>query len=156
MDRAAADLHVAELGKRLGMPGLALGEDGMCILSIDNGVLLPTIGYNQRTGTLDVMICMDEAVPSGRQLYRLLAANFAWTRSEGATFAVEPGSGALVVQRRCGPDDLAHGLMPVLEGLTALATYWTKHLTEAEPKEHKHLIGLRGSCPAFPSSPWQP
>jgi hypothetical protein len=145
MDRAAADLHVAELGKRLGMPGLALGEDGMCILSIDDGVLLPTIGYNQRTGTLDVMICMDEAVPSGRQLYRLLAANFAWTRSEGATFAVEPGSGALVVQRRCGPDDLAHGLMPVLEGLTALATHWTKHLTEAEPNGPALSDGLQAS-----------
>lgn len=145
MDRAAADLHVAELGARLGMPGLALGEDGMCILSIDDGALLPTIGYNPRAGTLDVMICMDDAVPSGRQLHRLLAANFAWTRSEGATFAVEPASGALVVQRRCGPDDLARGLMPVLEGLTALAAHWAKHLGEAEPAEPQPFASLQTS-----------
>lgn len=152
MDRAAADRHVAELGERLGLPDLALGEDGMCILSIEDGALLPTIGHNARTGTLDLMICMDEAVPSGRQLYRLLAANFAWTQSEGATFAVEPASGALVVQRRCTADDIGQGgLMPVLEGLATLAARWAGQVaddealaTELEPADIMPAIHLGG------------
>jgi hypothetical protein len=136
MDRATAERHVAELGDRLGLPGLALDADGLCIIALDDGALLPSLGYNPRAGALDLMLCLDRVVPTGRQLAALLDANFAWARTGGFCFATSPRSGALVVQRRCGTEDLAGGgLLPLLQGLIALGEQWERQLSVLAPED---------------------
>ncbi len=138
MDRGRAEALVAELGQQLGIKGLALDRRGSCTLAIDDGAVIVTVGHNARTGSIDLMICLDEVEPSGTQLARVLAANFGWLDTAGATFALEPGSGALVLQRRCIGPELDHGgLHPVLAGLVATAEAWSRRLaamaeTEAE------------------------
>lgn len=146
MDRATADRLVAEFGARLGVPELALDDTGTCTFAVGAGAMLPTIGFNARTGSIDLMICLDEVVPAPDQLGQLLAANFAWLGSAGACFAIEPGSGALVLQRRCTAGDLAEGLYPLLAGLVAAAEYWGALLAGATPPEPEAEMGeIRGS-----------
>lgn len=125
MDRAEADNHIQELGRVLGLPELTMDEAGTCILSLVEGALLPILGYNRRTLTIDVMICLDDVVPTAEQMGRLMEANFAWLGSTDATLATAPKSGALVIQRRCGSTDLENGLAAVLESLVGVAQYWS-------------------------------
>ena len=132
MDRDRAAALVAELGTRLGIPGLALDERGSATLAIDDGAVIVTLGHNPGAGTIDLMVCLDEVEPSGAQLGRLLAANFGWTATEGAAFALEPASGALVLQRRCSADELGRrGLPNILEGFVATAEAWAERLAAA-------------------------
>ena len=129
MDRDRAAALVAELGTRLGIPGLALDERGSATLAIDDGAVIVTLGHNPGAGTIDLMVCLDEVEPSGAQLGRLLAANFGWAVTEGAAFALEPASGALVLQRRCSADEIGRrGLPNIIEGFVATAAAWAKRL----------------------------
>jgi hypothetical protein len=132
MDQGQAKTLVAELGARLGIEGLALDERGGATIAIDDGEVIVSLGYNPGAGTIDLMACLDEVEPSGAQLGRLLAANFGWTVTEGAAFALEPASGALVLQRRCSADEISRrGLSNILEGFVATAAAWAKRLAAA-------------------------
>lgn len=131
MDRSTAERLVAELGAQLDLPALALDAEGLCLLGTGDGDLIPTIGWNARTRTLDLMVCLDRVVPEPSQMAGLLAANFAWTGARGAVFALEPATGALVLQRRCAEGDLPEGLRPALEGLLGLAAAWGARLAAA-------------------------
>lgn len=135
MERATADRLVAEFGARLGVPDLKLDESGTCTFALGEGEILPTIGYNAGSRTIDLMICLDGVVPGATQLSDLMAANFAWLGSAGACFAIEPGSGALVLQHRCGTEELGEGLYPLVAGLVAAAEHWGARLAEGEPSE---------------------
>jgi hypothetical protein len=73
------------------------------------------------------MACLDDVLPGTAQLAPLLNANFAWGCA-GVTLALEPGSGGLVLKRRSGAQDLADGLLPVLESLVAAAEGWANRL----------------------------
>lgn len=129
MDRGQAEALVTELGTQLGIPGLALDERGSATLAIDEGAVIVTLGHNPRAGAIDLMVCLDEIEPSGAQLGRLLVANFGWTATDGAAFALEPASGALVLQRRCFADELGRrGLRQILEGFVGTAEAWAKRL----------------------------
>jgi hypothetical protein len=129
MDSARAEALVAELGQQLGIEALALDKRGTCTLAIDEGALIVTLGHNARTGSIDLMVCLDEVEPSGLQLVRILGANFGWLETAGATFALEPGSGALVLQRRCLGQELEHGgLRRAVEALVATADGWSRRL----------------------------
>jgi hypothetical protein len=119
MQRAEADRLVAELGRYLGLPDLALDEGGTCTLLTEDGALAPTLGHNRATGTIDLMICLDGLRPGDTQLRSLLTANFG--TPEGHSFALLPATGALVLQRRCAPHELGGGLLPPLTRLIAAA-----------------------------------
>jgi hypothetical protein len=132
MDKGQAGVVVADLGARLGIDGLALDERGSATLAIDDGEVIVTLGYNPGAGTIDLLACLDEVEPSGAQLGRLLAANFGWTMTEGAAFALDPASGALVLQRRCSADEIGRrGLSSILEGFVAIVAAWAKRLAAA-------------------------
>ncbi len=129
MDRTRAEALVAELGQQLGIEGLVLDERGTCTLAINEGAVIVTLGHNPRTGSIDLMACLDEVEPSTTQLVRVLGANFGWLETAGATFALEPGSGALVLQGRCLGPALDHGgLRRAVETLVATADGWSRRL----------------------------
>jgi hypothetical protein len=129
MDRAQAEALVTELGQQLGIESLALDARGSCTLAIDEEAVIVTIGHKARTGTIDLMICLDEIEATGARLVRVLGANFAWLGTGGATFALEPGSGALILQRRLVDQELQHGgLGRALQSLVAMAETWTRQL----------------------------
>ena len=94
----------ANWAKSPGIPGVVLDESGMVTLVLGDAPRLVNLGFNAPAGTLDLMLCLDEVVPTASQLSRLMAANFGWTATLGAVLALKPTLGALVVQRRCGEE----------------------------------------------------
>lgn len=130
MDRGQVDTLISRLGEGLGMPDLALDESGTCTLVIDNGAVIVNLGHNRGAGALDLMTCLDRVELSAPNLTQLLGANLGWRATGGATFAVEPTSGAVMLQRRLTAGDATdEGLKAAIESLIAAAEVWTRHLT---------------------------
>lgn len=127
MDRDQVAALIAQLGGEIGIPSLALDADGSCTLFIDDGGVIVSLGHNTVTGSIDLMVCLDAVEPAAVPLNLLLQANFAWRGSRGATFAIEPASGALVLQRRVTAADGAE-LRQALEELIDAAEAWSKRL----------------------------
>ena len=100
----------------------------MVTLVLGDAPRLVNLSFNAPAGTLDLMLCLDEVVPTASQLSGLMAANFGWTATLGAVLALEPTSGALVVQRRCGEEVLSNGLVSVVEGLITVGEAWASRL----------------------------
>ncbi|THF64111.1 type III secretion system chaperone [Pseudothauera rhizosphaerae] len=132
MDTNQATQWIADLGQQLGIGELALNEDGVCTLSIDDGRWLVIIGYHPSEGGLRLMICVDDLIPDAGQLAELMTAHFAWRESAGTTFALAPGSGALVLQRQVSDVQLAAiDLADTVALLVDCAEAWTARLTAA-------------------------
>src|SRR5436190_22926273 len=102
MDRGQADIVVADLARHLGIAGLALDESGMGILALDESGVIVGFGYNPNAGTLDLMICLDKVEPSPARSLAALRANFGWSGEGCETLAVDPSTGAFILQRRYG------------------------------------------------------
>ncbi len=51
MNRAQADLLVAELGRQLGIERLVLDEHGSCTLAIDEGAVIVSLGQSPQAGS---------------------------------------------------------------------------------------------------------
>lgn len=132
MDRQQADAFVGELAAALGIPDLALDEHGSATLGIGEEQVIVSFGYNTAAGTIDLMACLDEIVPTTTQLAAMLDANFGWLALQGAAFATVPGTGEVVLQRRCTAEQLlAGGLAPRVEALADLVPIWTERLRQA-------------------------
>lgn len=150
MDSTQITNELTRLGEQLGIGALAFDEQGICSLAIDDGRWIVAIGHSAGENSLRLMLCVDERVPDERQAYRLLAANFAWQDSDGATFALAPDSGALIVQRNVSGDELGAGQLPaLLEALVATAERWTAELgstpaLESGAPETNDWQGVRG------------
>jgi hypothetical protein len=135
MDKRQADALIHELGERMGLPNLALDAAGTALIAIDDGVVIVTLGYNTTAGTIEMMTCLDDIPPSGTVLMDALSANFAWIGTNGASFAVDPGSDALVLQRSCNAADVANGgLFTALEALVRSAEAWSRRLARPAPQ----------------------
>ena len=149
MDSTQITNELARLGEQMGIGALALDEQGVCTLAIDDGRWIVAIGHGAGENGLRLMLCVDELVPDERQAYRLLAANFAWRDSDGATFALAPDSGALIVQRKVSGSELGEGrLAAILDALVATAERWTASLEntptlEAPVSASGHWNGVR-------------
>ena len=141
MDRAEADRAVKGLGEALEIANLSLDEGGRCRLSIDGGAVVVDLGHDPASGVIELAAALPAADPVEAQLARLLRANFNWRGTEGATFAIEPESGALVLQRRLTASEVDNGgLTAALEALVAAAASWAGQLSEG------------GSDPAAPAA----
>jgi Tir chaperone protein (CesT) family len=137
MDRSQADALVTRLGEELGIAGLALDDGGSCTLFIDDGAVIVNLGHNPQAQSIDLMTCLDAVEPGRALLARLLEANFGW-RLSGATFAIEPGSGSVILQRRLTAAEAAAdgGLRSALDSLIAAAEAWSARLSAPEtPQE---------------------
>ncbi|MFC4297761.1 type III secretion system chaperone [Castellaniella hirudinis] len=129
MDASQANVYVADLGQALGLGGLSLDEGGTCLLALGaDDDLIVSLGLDV-AGGLRIMICLDDVVPEGEQLAEILTANLSGALTEGGTFALLPETGALVLHRRCGVDELqAGGLTAVVAGLAGVARHWRSRL----------------------------
>jgi hypothetical protein len=137
MTRGQADARVRELGERIGLPELALDEGGTAVIVIGQGGTVQggtivSVGFAQSTGTLDLMICLDSVEPSLEVALEVLGANFAWMDTDGATFAIDPVSQALVLQHRCQAADATDGgLFAAFAALIETAEAWSERLSQA-------------------------
>jgi hypothetical protein len=141
MDRSQANAQISHLGQDLGLPDLALDEGGVCMITVGDDALVVSLGHDA-AGGVRVMVCLNDVTPAGAQLAELMAANFGGAQTEGGTFALAPVTGALVLQRRCGTDDLqAGGLTAVVVGLATAARAWRARLQEksASSESHTHM-----------------
>jgi hypothetical protein len=139
MDRARADTLIAELGAKLGLAAMALDETGNCSLSIDGGAVTVRISFREETGMFDFTTRLEHLTPKPAHLARALGLNFCWQANGGATFALDPLSGRLVLGRRCPATDLdLAGLNTVLEKLVGHALAWSKIL--GEMKEERAAV----------------
>lgn len=131
MERAQADILMAELGDRLGIPAMAFDAEDTAVLSIDGDSVLVEVRYDQRSGAIDLVAGLHDVVPSPARLNRALAANFSWQQMRGAIFAFDAATGRLQLRRRCAGDRLDSGLLnEVLEILVADAIAWSKALPD--------------------------
>jgi hypothetical protein len=131
MDRNQANALVSRLGEAIGIADLALDDGGACTLVIDNGAIIVSLGHNAAAGALDLMTCLDQVEPTPANLARLLQANFSWRGSGGATFALDPTGGAVMLQRRIA-DATDDELKAALEALVATAEAWIKRFPDQQ------------------------
>ena len=146
MDRTQADAHLSRLGDVLGLGSLALDADGLCLLALDGGALLIKIGYQPRGDSINLMIALDKVAPTPAQMSDLLSANFGWAHADVGVFALEPGTGALVLQRRCSDDALQAGLYPIIEAMANTAERWRDRLLTGASQAAE----TQGGRPFFP------
>jgi hypothetical protein len=133
MDRNQAEALVSRLGEAIGIADLALDDGGTCTLAIDNGAIIVSLGHNAAAGALDLMTCLDQVEPTPANLARLLQANFSWRGSGGATFALDPTGGAVMLQRRIADAKATDDeLKAALEALVATAEAWIKRFPEQQ------------------------
>jgi hypothetical protein len=127
LDRGQANVIVADLARETGIADLALDADGFGIVAFDSTIV--GIGYNQTAGSLDLMTCLDDVEPSPARAVAAMRANFRWSGPGCETLAVDPKSGAFVLQRRyVGPDLVDGGLPGAMRELLAQAGRWTRTL----------------------------
>jgi hypothetical protein len=131
MDRNQAEALVSRLGQVIGIADLALDDAGTCTMVIDNGAVIVSLGHNAAAGALDLMTCLDQVEPTPANLARLLQANFSWRGSGGATFALDPTGGAVMLQRRIA-DATDDELKAALEALVATAEAWIKRFPDQQ------------------------
>jgi hypothetical protein len=146
MDRGQADVLLSDLAGQMGIPALKLDDNGMCVLSFDDGKTIVSIGFNARAGAIDLMACLDELTSSPDRVAEALFANFD-TGPRGLVVAAEPSTGALVVQRRYYGPDLGDGGLPgAVAAFVDDAEAWTRRLGAIEAEETVER-------PAVPSTP---
>jgi hypothetical protein len=128
IDRGGIELALADVARRFGLPGLSLDERGTGFTVNDVRIDLQP---RERLGAIDVVAWLPPAPLSPARVSALLEANFCW--QIGASFALEPMSGALVLQHRCPEDELANdGLPAAVERLVRQAIAWPRHLESIE------------------------
>lgn len=140
MDTTQAARHIADLGQHMGLGDLELNADGFGVLVVDEGRRIVAIGYHPAEAGLRLMICVDDLLPTPEQALQLMRLHFSWTDSAGITFALEPDSGALVLQRQVSDAQLQSGtrLADIISGLIDSADIVAASLgsgTQAAPEQ---------------------
>ena len=125
-----------EFARSRGLENLVFGEDGDCSLVDEEERVI----HLQVDAENDCIICLAAlgALPSPagcrpEMLYDLLAANFCWQRSLGATLATEPQSGQVIIQRNLSLADVdADALSSFIDAFTQVTVYWEGRLAEMQ------------------------
>ncbi|HMR29663.1 MAG TPA: type III secretion system chaperone [Geminicoccaceae bacterium] len=127
---AAAQVLASGLGRSLGLDGLAFDpDDGTLTLELDDSVLV-SVGVDGGGETLTLFAPLT-AGPFTRSdlVRRALEANFLWRRTGGATLAIEPESGQLVLHRHLALAGLqVPAFATALEGFAGQAAAWSAEL----------------------------
>ncbi len=133
IEGAQAGALLGELGEQLGLGALTFDEQHRCAVDVDGGAISIDLTFAPPVGAFDLMVDLGEVELSPARLTALLAANFCWLGAEGAAFALDPLSGALVLQRRCVEDELVHGgLRTAFEQLVHHARAWPDRIAAIE------------------------
>jgi hypothetical protein len=131
----------------MGIADLKLGDDGMCLLSFEDGKIIVSIGFNARARSLDLMSCLDEVTPTPAGIAEALWANFE-NGPAGLVVSAEPSTGAMVVQRRYFGSDLGDGGLPAaVSAFIDDAEAWARRLGERAAEK---APAERAAMPSFP------
>jgi len=97
------DALLEALGDRLKVPGLRLDEDRAVAIDVDDGRF--KVQFNERDDELILTSQVGTTEAQGLERARLcealLEANFAFQGTLGATLALEPESGCVLLQKIC-------------------------------------------------------
>jgi hypothetical protein len=133
LNREAAQRLLDELAKDLGFDELALGEDGTCTLVFDDSLFVELF-HDAEAGTLGFETRLGE--PSQEQVAtvyrRVLQANALWRETGGLLFALDGGTGEILMQQRidaAGLDFLA--FRDKLERFVEAAGAWAEAVQRA-------------------------
>lgn len=96
---------IQQLSATIGIPGLALNTEGMARLGID-GRWTIDLEWNEAQQVLHVYALAGQLPATQREplLIRLLAANLLGLDTAGASFALDPESGEVLLCARVDPD----------------------------------------------------
>lgn len=125
-----ADALVAALGHAIGIPSLALDDDGNCLLRFDGTVVM--LESEPEAQRLVLHAAIGTAPAHGREAVfaRLLEANLLWKDTGGATFAYDPRSGRVLLMQAV-PGATAPAVFPDLVArFVDAAEAWTARLGE--------------------------
>lgn len=126
------EILFAELGKQIGIESLAFDEEGSCTLAFDEDLVVTFLASND--DLYAVCYVADLQAGSGKA-EQLLNANFAWKGTQGATYAIEPGSNRVVLCRQWDASRLQIGqLVSDLEALVNVAEAAKADLNSVEPE----------------------
>lgn len=135
IDAAYIDTVLGEVAGAIGLSTLKLDDSGACAFAVDDGAIRVDLQFQPRFGAIDIVVWPGRIELSETRLDAMLAANFCWRATEGATFGLEPLSGTPVLQRRCFEHELATGRLPAaIERLVRHARTWPKHLASIETR----------------------
>jgi len=136
VDRTHAEKLVAELGSKLGVPGMALDDTDNCSLSLDDGAVTVRISYTEETDMFDFSARLEGLVPKPAHMARALGLNFCWQANSGAVFSLDALSGRLALNRRCPAAELdLAAFNTALEKLVGNAVAWMKILDAMKDQE---------------------
>lgn len=146
--RAIANQLITTLGETLTIPGLKLADGtDTCVLSFDDDLVL-NIEYDDSTTRLVFSIYIGEIPPSGAEplLREILAANFFWQHTGGATLALEKATGGLVLVYALGINEFESTTLEiVIENLLNAAEEWRQKISDPAPE--------KGDTPGLPPHP---
>ena len=96
--RDIANQLVTELGKTLTVPEMTLNEQNYAALLFDDNILL-NIEYDVIQDRMMLYVYLDELPTEGSEpiLRQLMAANFFWYRTQGATLSLEEETGGILI-----------------------------------------------------------
>lgn len=123
---------VVELGRALGMDGMAVAEDGYLGLKIDNHEV--HVQYDADDDVVVLFARLQEADPDRRDaIYAmLLSANVFWQGTRGATFSADFDTGRIFLADRRGRIGLdVESFSAWIEGFVDVAAYWRERIDAA-------------------------
>ncbi len=124
---------LTDFGQRFGLPGLVPDADGHCELRFD-GKYAVHLQHDADQNTLTLYTVVGPVPPAAKlaAYEMLLRANLFWLGTDGATFGLDPQSGAVFLSRRMGLGEFtAASLEAALQSLVDNAEHWAKELEHA-------------------------
>lgn len=136
LNRDAAQRLLDELAKDLEFDRLAFDDAGTCTLVID-GSLFVDVLHDADEGALELSAVLGAppAETAAEVHRRLLEANALWRETGGLAFALDPGTGSVIVQRLLRDGEIAFPAFRVaLDRFVEAAQAWAGAIAQ-EPEE---------------------
>ena len=150
-NRTIANKLVVDLGNTLTVPEMALNEQNYAALLFDNSILL-NIEYDDMQERMLLYIYLGELPPQGAEplLRQLLAANFFWYRTQGATLSLEEETNGILLSYAHQLQDLdSVTFEDICNNFVLKAEEWKKILSTSI----KNIKTADGSVATEPESP---
>ena len=144
------DLVVAELAASLGLDS-GLDEERKLVLLVEDRWLVTLVAEADEAGLVLFAKVAAHPPADASGLRTLLEANFLWQATFGATLALEPASGALVLHRRLEVQSLSVlRLRAALADILRAAQTWARaaaDLTAGKEQEGAPAASAPARCP---------
>lgn len=121
---------LADFGASAGIPGLAVDDEGYCILKLDEKIVL-VMQYEHETESIVLYADLGKYPQAGEHavFYDILQANCLWTGTGGATLGVNAGTNSVLMCYRLPARHLDTGIFEqTIESLANTAEFWTNRI----------------------------